>query len=63
MEIRGLPRVIAIVVSLALASGFTRADGPPQAQSKPNFVIILADDLGFGDLGCYGHQRFKTPEP
>lgn len=29
--------------------------------SKPNILFILADDLGYGDLACYGHETHKTP--
>ena len=28
---------------------------------KPNFIVILADDLGYGDLGYYGAERINTP--
>jgi len=34
---------------------------PPTTVTKPNFVFIFADDLGWGDLGCYGNQQIKTP--
>jgi arylsulfatase A len=33
----------------------------PRAVAKTNVVILLADDLGFGDLGCYGHRHIRTP--
>ena len=32
-----------------------------QQQEKPNVIFIIADDLGYGDLSCYGQERFQTP--
>ena len=37
------------------------APGPAKPPARPNFVFILADDLGWTDLGCYGSTFYETP--
>lgn len=57
---------LALLAALALVhSHAAAADKTARATDtesrKPNFLFILADDLGFGDLGCYGQKLIRTP--
>jgi arylsulfatase A-like enzyme len=39
----------------------TAAETGNEQANKPNFIVIFADDLGYGDLGIFGHPTIKTP--
>lgn len=50
-----LPAILCASYALISCSSSSRQE------PLPNIVYILADDLGYGDLSCYGQQKFKTP--
>ncbi|MEQ8847464.1 sulfatase [Botrimarina sp.] len=55
----------ATLLAAVLAAGpapASDANGRVDAARRPNFVVIFCDDLGYGDLGCYGSRWNQTPE-
>src|SRR4051794_30950394 len=50
--------LLSLTASVLLSASAARA---ADAGQKPNVVFILADDLGWGDLKCYGHPYARTP--
>lgn len=54
-----MKQAILISTGLLLTTPFIHAE--KNKDKKPNVVFILADDLGYGDLSCYGQEKFETP--
>jgi len=52
-------RAAAFQSTLLVSAVSARAEEPPE---PPNVVVIFVDDMGYGDLGCYGAPKIETPE-
>lgn len=64
----GLPFFRSFIMAFFLFFTLAGCEGPQQdtkdetiTKRSPNIIYIMADDLGYGDLGCYGQKKFQTP--
>ena len=57
--IKLIPRII--IGLIATVSVFNGSGQRKAVSNKPNIIFILADDLGYGEIGCYGQQKIETP--
>ena len=60
MKSRGFAQILAIVLALGVP-GAGLSQSRPAPAARPNIIIIFADDLGYGDLGSFGHPSIRTP--
>ena len=52
---------LAVQITLVIGPTSIGIVALSSAAERPNFLVILCDDLGYGDLGCFGHKSIKTP--
>lgn len=56
-----LPFIFLLLLTIQLSSSGCGDADKSSVNQKPNIVLIMADDLGYGELGCYGQEQIETP--
>ena len=60
-EYKFIPSKIFIIIATIILISANSTKAGKEVSRKPNLIFILADDLGYGDLGCFGQKKIKTP--
>ena len=54
-------KAVSLLLALMISPAASAAADPPATADHPNFVVILIDDMGYGDIGPYGSRLNRTP--